>query len=103
MAYLNPLDIDDSYLEYVISELVWWQWYFIVGRGETSQYSTTLSLDFGQNDELTESAQLWKRLKIKVMAYLKDFYPFGYWWFFAEYVISELKYDAIDILLLDVD
>ena len=40
MGYLKdfyPLDIDDSYLEYVKTE-VWWQWYFIVGRGETSQY-----------------------------------------------------------------
>ena len=51
---------------------------------------------------MTEIAQLWKRFKIKIMAYLKDFYPLDID-SYLEYVISELKYDAIDILLLDVD
>ena len=52
---------------------------------------------------MTESAQLWKRFKIKIMAYLEDFYPLDIDDSYLEYVISELKYDAIDILLLDVD
>ena len=52
---------------------------------------------------MTEIAQLWKRFKIKIMAYLKDFYPLDIDDSYIEYVISELKYDAIDILLLDVD
>ena len=37
------------------------------------------------------------------MAYLKDFYPLDIDDFYLEYVISELKYDTIDILLLGVD
>ena len=42
--------------------------------------------------------------KIKIMgAYLQDFYPLDIDDSYIEYVISELKYDAIDILLLDVD
>ena len=48
MAYLKdfyPLDIDDSCLEYVISELKYDDNdIFIVGCGETSPYTTTLSL-----------------------------------------------------------
>ena len=35
------------------------------------------------------------------MAYLEDFYPLDIDDSYLEYVISELKYDAIDILLLD--
>ena len=38
-----------------------------------------------------------------MMAYLQDFYPLDINYSYIEYVISELKYDAIDILLLDVD
>ena len=37
------------------------------------------------------------------MAYLKDFYRLDIDDSYIEYVISELKYDAIYILLLDVD
>ena len=37
------------------------------------------------------------------MAYLKDFYALDIDDSYLECVISELKYDAIDILLLDVD
>ena len=48
-------------------------------------------------------AQLGKRFKIKIMPYLEDFYPLDIDDSYLEYVISELKYDAIDILLLDVD
>ena len=48
-------------------------------------------------------AQWWKRFKIKIMAYLQDFYPLDIDDSYIEYVISELKYDAIDILLLNVD
>ena len=51
----------------------------------------------------TGMAQWWKRFKIKIMAYLKDFYPLDIDDSYIEYVISELKYDDIDILLLDVD
>ena len=47
MAYLKdfyPLDIDDSYLEYVISELKYDENdNFIVGRGETSIIGLTIS------------------------------------------------------------
>ena len=39
----------------------------------------------------------------KVMAYLKDFYPLDIDYSYTEYVISEVKYDDSDILLLDVD
>ena len=104
MAYLKdfyPLDIDDSYLEYVISELKY-------------DDNDILLLDV---EKLVNTAQrfhltlvkmvkwqlLWKRFKIKIMAYLKDFYPLDIDDSYLEYVISELKYDAIDILLLDVD
>ena len=37
------------------------------------------------------------------MAYLQDFYPLDIDDSYIEYVISELKYDDNDILLLDVD
>ena len=37
------------------------------------------------------------------MAYLKDFYPFDIDDSYTEYVISEMKYDDSDILLLDAD
>ena len=37
------------------------------------------------------------------MAYLKDFYPLDIDDSYLEYVISELKYDDNDILLLDVE
>ena len=39
----------------------------------------------------------------KIMAYLKDFYPFHIDDSDTEYVISEMKYDDSDILLLDAD
>ena len=48
-------------------------------------------------------AQLWKRFKIKIMAYLQDFYHLDIDDSYIEYVISELKYDDNDILLLDVN
>ena len=38
-----------------------------------------------------------------MMAYLQDFYPLDIDDSYAEYVISELKYDDSDILLLDDD
>ena len=37
------------------------------------------------------------------MVYLKDFYPLDIDDSYIEYVISELKYDDNDILLLDID
>ena len=37
------------------------------------------------------------------MAYLKDFYPLDIDDSYIEYVISELKYDSIDILMLGVN
>ena len=37
------------------------------------------------------------------MGYLQDFYPLDIDDSYIEYVISELKYDDGDILLLDVD
>ena len=37
------------------------------------------------------------------MGYLQDFYPLDIDDSYLEYVISELKYDDNDILLLDVD
>ena len=45
----------------------------------------------------------WKHFKIKIMRYLQDFYPLHIDDSYIEYVISELKYDDNDILLLDVD
>ena len=47
---------------------------------------------------MTEVTQLWKRFKIKVMAYLEDFYPLDIDDSYLEYVISELKCDDNDIL-----
>ena len=44
-----------------------------------------------------------KAFQIKIMTYLQDFYPLDIDESYIEYVISELKYDANDILLLDVD
>ena len=44
-----------------------------------------------------------KRFKIKIMGYLQDFYPLDIGDSYIEYIISELKYDDGDILLLDVD
>ena len=52
---------------------------------------------------MTEIAQLWKRFKIKIIAYLKYFYPLDIGDSYLEYIISELKYDNNDILLLDVE
>ena len=37
------------------------------------------------------------------MAYLKDFYPFDIDDSDTEYIISEMRYDDSDILLLDAD
>ena len=37
------------------------------------------------------------------MGVFAGFLSFGHWWFYLEYVISELKYDDNDILFLDVD
>ena len=107
MAYLKdfyPLDIDDSYLEYVISELKYDDNDILLLDVEklvnTAQRFHWLLVKMA---EMTESAQLWKRFKIKIMVYLKDFYPLDIDDSYLEYVISELKYDDIDILLLDVD
>ena len=52
---------------------------------------------------MSEIAQLWKSCKIKIMVYLKDFYPLDIDDSYLEYVISELNYDDNDILLLDAD
>ena len=53
--------------------------------------------------EITEMVQWWKPLKIKIMVYLQDFYHLDIDDSYIENVISELKYDDNDILLLDVD
>ena len=37
------------------------------------------------------------------MVYLKDFYPLDIDDSYTEYIISEVKYDDSDILLLDAD
>ena len=106
MAYLQdfyPLDIDDSYTEYVISEL-WQMWYFIIGRRLNSQKSTMLPLWQVHNmAKITGMAAVFKAFQIKIMAYLQDFYPLDIDDSYIEYAISELKYDDSDILLLDID
>ena len=48
-------------------------------------------------------AVVFKAVQSKIMAYLKDFYPFDIDDSDTEYVISEMKYDDSDILLLDAD
>ena len=104
MGYLQdfyPLDIDDSYIEYVISELKY-------DDNDILFLDVEKLVDIAQRFHLTvvkwrkwpEVTQLWKRFKIKIMAYLKDFYPLDIDDSYLEYVISELKYDDNDILLL---
>ena len=48
---------------------------------------------------------VFKALQSEIMAYLQDFYPLDIDDSYTEleYVISELKYDDNDILLLDVN
>ena len=96
------MDIDDSYLEYVISELKYDDNILLLDVEKLVNTAQRFHY-FWSNGEMTESVQLWKRFKIKIMAYLEDFYPLDIDDSYLEYVISELKYDAIDILLLDVD
>ena len=44
-----------------------------------------------------------KALQIKLMAHMQDFYPLDINDSYIDYIISELKYDDYDILLLDGD
>ena len=48
-------------------------------------------------------AAVFKAIRSKMLAYLQDFYPSDIDDSYTEYVISELKYDDNDILLLDAD
>ena len=104
MGYLQdfyPLDIDYSYIEYVISALKY-------DDNDILFLDVHKLVDIAQRFHLpvvkmAEVTQLWKRFKIKIMAYLKDFYPLDIDDSYLEYVISELKYDDNDILLLDVE
>ena len=104
MAYLQdfcPLDIDYSYTEYVISALKY-------DNNDILFLDMHKLVDIAQRFHLpvvkiAEVTQLWKRFKIKIVAYLKDFYPLDIDDSYLEYVISELKYDDNDILLLDVE
>ena len=48
-------------------------------------------------------AAVFKAVQSKIMVYLKDFYPLNIDDSYAEYVISEVKCDDSDILLLDAD
>ena len=104
MGYLQdfyPLDIDYSDIEYVISALKY-------DDNDILFLDVHKLVDIAQRFRLTvvkmtEVTQLWKHFKIKIMAYLKDFYPLDIDDSYLEYVISELKYDDNDILLLDVE
>ena len=103
MGYLQdfyPLDFDSSYIEYVISALKY-------DDNDILFLDVHKLVDIAQRFHLpvvkmAEVTQLWKRFKIKIMAYLKDFYPLDIDDSYLEYVISELKYDDNDILFLDV-
>ena len=108
MAYwkdLNPLDIDNSYTEYVISEMKY------VDSDILSlefNYITTRRLHFACDHFVManangEIAVLVKPVQNKIMAYLQDFYPLDIDDSYTEYIISELKYDHNDFFLLDVD
>ena len=57
------------------------------------------SLDFSNMAKLL--AVVFKAVQSKITAYLKDFYPLDIDDSYTEYVISEMKYDASNILLLD--
>ena len=48
-------------------------------------------------------AVVFKAVQSQIMTYLQDFYPLDIDDSYTEYVISEMKYDDSDILLLDVD
>ena len=48
-------------------------------------------------------AVVFKAIQSKIMVYLKDFYPLDIDDSYTEYVISEMKYDDSDILLLDAE
>ena len=104
MGYLQdfyPLEIDDSYIEYVISALKY-------DDNDILFLDVHKLVDIAKHFHLpvvkmAEVTQLWKRFKIKTMPYLKDFYPLDIDDSYLEYVISELKYDDNDILLLNVE
>ena len=103
MGYLQdfyPLDIDYSYIEYVISalkyddnDILFLDVHKLVNIAQRFRLTVV---------KMTEVTQLWKRFKIKIMGHLKDFYPLDIDDSYLEYVISELKCDDNDILLLDV-
>ena len=75
MAYLQDfyaLDIDYSYIEHVISALKY-------DDNDILFLDVYKLVDIAQRFHLpvvkmAEVTQLWKRFKIKIMAYLKDFY-----------------------------
>ena len=105
MAYwkdLNSLDIDNSYTEYVISEMKY------VDSDILSlefDYITTRRLRFAFDHFVMpmakslrhgEIAVLVKPVQNKMMAYLQDFYPLDIDDSYTEYIISELKYDHND-------
>ena len=103
MGYLQdfyPLDIDYSDIEYVISalkyddnDILFLDVHKLVNIAQRFRLTVV---------KMTEVTQLWKRFKIKIMGHLKDFYPLDIDDSYLEYVISELKCDDNDILLLDV-
>ena len=77
MAYwkdLNPLDVDNSYTEYVISEMKYVEWYFIIGVRLYNYTKTRIAFD---HFVMAKSPYLSNQFKTttKMMAYLQDFYP----------------------------
>ena len=103
MAYLQdfyPLDIDDSYIEYVISELKYDDNdILLLDVDKIVNTAKRFRLTVRKMAEITRMAQWWKPFKIKIMAYLQDFYPLDIDDSYIEYVISELKYDDNDFII----
>ena len=101
MAYwkdFNPLDIDNSYTEYVISEMKYVDSDILLLEFD---YITTRRLRFAFDHFVMPMAKslrtcLVKPVQNKMMAYLQDFYPLDIDDSYTEYIISELKYDHND-------
>ena len=114
MAYwkdLNPLDIDNSYTEYVISEMKYvdsdilsLEFDYITTRSRRLRFAFDhFVMPIAKSLRHGEIAVLVKPVQNKMMAYLQDFYPLDIDDSYTEYIISELKYDHNDFFLLDVD
>ena len=101
MAYwkdFNPLDIDNSYTEYLISEMKYVDSDILLLE---FNYITTRRLRFAfDHFVMAKSPYLSNQFRTKCMAYLQDFHPLDIDDSYTEYIIAELKYDHNDNFLV---